>query len=92
MKCPKCKSLVTARELHEATYDKSQQMVITAGKNGEDMFVPAGIAERDDIGGPVVWVRREVNKAVCDACCDELKRGRYAHGSTKVSGAWSRKR
>ena len=92
MQCPRCKSLATEREMQEVVYDKSQQMVITKGKDGAEVFVPARVAEKLGLDGPIVWVRKEVRKAICPACCEELGRGRYAHSSTKGSGAWSRKR
>lgn len=92
MQCPKCKSLVTASELRENVYIKPQKMIITKGTDGKEVFVPASVAEKLGLDGPTVWVRKEVRKAICDACNEELSRGRYAHTSTKGSGAWSRKR
>ena len=91
MQCPRCRSLATEREMREVVYEKSQQMVIVEGKDSKDVFVPVSVAEKLGLDGPTVWVRKEARKRVCPACCEELQRGRYAHSSTKGSGAWARK-
>ena len=90
MRCPRCKSLCTPQELaasQPVSYVKSQHVVVTdAGQ-----FIPASVADTLAIDGREAWTRREVERKVCDACVDEIRRGGKAHSSTVASGAWRKR-
>ena len=86
MKCPRCRTRCTDKELRPAIYDRTQEMMVIETEAGE-IFLPLQQAQKLALNGHVAWVRQEVtDRAVCDACIEELRRGTRAHRSTKGKG------
>lgn len=87
MNCPRCRTLCTAAELRPAIYDRTQEMMVVDTKSGEEVFLPLIQAQKLGLNGHLVWVRQEVvDKRVCQACIEELRRSSKAHRSYKRKG------
>ena len=89
MQCPKCKTLCTEREMRPAYYEQSKPMIALETEDGRVVLVTRSGADAMGIAGREVWTRREVERRVCPACIEEIRRGGYAHTSPRAT--WSKR-
>ena len=86
LRCPRCRTLCTEAELRPAIYDRTAHMII----NADDARLRPYTDDAADSGGREVWLRQEVRKkAVCDACIEEMRRGKMAHRTPREK--WTRR-